>query len=334
MVVNPEYRDISVPTREWPLLDNYVPETENTCRQQNPAVYFNQLAAPVTTMRKIAEALLDAWPNVQTRCDYDQSTQLYKLGRIDRQSFGSRFMLGLVSLGDAARYGLRSAALETGQGSYVGPDDAGLAAAVALTTQQSKHQPFVLDQGDVKKSDTAYPGTMIVYTAARLRHLANDDAAKVAQFIRVSTSEGQQRGSGNGELPDGFLPIRDSGVTEKLHAAAQDVAAAVAAQHVPAEPEPTDDPTTEAPGNGAGGPGGSGGGVPDAGTPAGGEPSAAATPTVAPTEVAEALDMPATQPVSSSLAGGMLPLLLLLGGLGFVVATVLRFFVPMPRRQP
>ena len=58
------------------------------------------------------------------------------------------------------------------------------------------------------------------------------------------------------------------------------------------------------------------------------------SPTVAPTEAAEALDMPATQPVSSSLAGGMLPLLLLLGGLGFVIATVLRFFVPMPRRLP
>jgi hypothetical protein len=334
MVVNPEYQDISVPTPEWPLLDDYVPVTENTCRQQNPAVYFTQLAAPVTTMRKIAEALLDAWPNVQTRCDYDQSTKLYKLGRIDRQSFGSRFMLGLVSLGDAARYGLRSAALETTKGSYVEPGDAGLAAAVALTTQESKHQPFVLDQGDVKKSGQAYPGTMVVYTAARLQHLDKADAAKVAQFIRVSTSEGQQRGSGNGELPDGFLPIRDSGVTKKLHDSAQEVAAAVAAQHAPAEPEPTDDPTTEAPGNGAGAPGGSGGGVPDSGTPAGSDPSAAVTPTVAPTEAAEALDMPATQPVSSSLAGGMLPLLLLLGGLGFVIATVLRFFVPMPRRLP
>ena len=267
MVVNPEYQDISVPTPEWPLLDDYVPVTENTCRQQNPAVYFTQLAAPVTTMRKIAEALLDAWPNVQTRCDYDQSTKLYKLGRIDRQSFGSRFMLGLVSLGDAARYGLRSAALETTKGSYVEPGDAGLAAAVALTTQESKHQPFVLDQGDVKKSGQAYPGTMVVYTAARLQHLDKADAAKVAQFIRVSTSEGQQRGSGNGELPDGFLPIRDSGVTKRLHDSAQDVAAAVAAQRAPAEPEPTTDPTTEAPGNGAGGPGGSGGGVPEPGTP-------------------------------------------------------------------
>ena len=58
-------------------------------------------------MRKIAEALLDAWPNVQTRCDVDLATGAYKLGRIDRQSFGARFMLGIVSLGDVERYGLR-----------------------------------------------------------------------------------------------------------------------------------------------------------------------------------------------------------------------------------
>ena len=53
---------------------------------------------------------------------------------------------------------------------------------------------------------------MVVYTAARLQNLAQDDADKVAQFIRISTTEGQRPGSGNGELPDGFLPIRKTGV--------------------------------------------------------------------------------------------------------------------------
>ncbi|MCW2796996.1 hypothetical protein [Nocardioides sp.] len=331
MVVNPAYKDISMPTSEWPLLDSYVPETENTCRQENPAVYFTQLAAPVTTMRKIAEALLDAWPNVQTRCEYDQSTQQYKLGRIDRQSFGSRFMLGLVSLGDAARYGLRSAALETAKGAYVAPDDAGLGAAIGLTKQQSKYQPFTLDQGAVKRSTQAYPGTMVVYTAARLQNLDQGDAAKVAQFIRVSTSEGQRPGSGNGELPDGYLPIRSSGITKPLHASALAVADAVEAQRSPAEPQPTDQPTDTA-GNG-GAPDTSGGGVPGSGTPSAGKPSDGPTPSASPSAPATAVDMPATQPVSSTVAGGMLPLLLLLGGLGLVISTGLRFFVrPRGRR--
>ena len=135
MKVNPSYKKIELPRPEWPLLDDYIPETENTCRQNNPAVYFTQLAAPVTTLRKIAEALLDGWPNVQTRCDFDLATNSYKLGRVDRQSFGARFMLGIVSLGDVERYGLRSAALETKSG-YVAPTDESLGAAVALTTQK------------------------------------------------------------------------------------------------------------------------------------------------------------------------------------------------------
>ena len=107
---------LPMPRSDIPLLDSYIPKTQSDCRQKNPDVYFNQLAAPVSTLRKVAEALLDSWPNVQTRCEFDTSTGLYKLGRIDRQSFGSRFMLGIVSLGDAERYGLRPAALETKAG--------------------------------------------------------------------------------------------------------------------------------------------------------------------------------------------------------------------------
>ena len=183
-----------------------MPKTGSECWETNPPTYFNLLAAPVTTLAKISTALLDGWPNVQTRCDTDASTtpHTYKLGRGDRQSYGSRFMLGIVSLGDAARYGLRSAALETTKGTYVAPTNASLSAALKLSKQKAKLGPFVLDQADVRKSRTAYPGTMVVYTAARLQNLDQDDAAKVAQFVRVSTSEGQRQGSGNGAAGRGL----------------------------------------------------------------------------------------------------------------------------------
>ena len=324
MVVNPKYQDLEMPRPDIPLLDTYVPETASDCRQKNPAVYFNQLAAPVTTMRKIAEALLDAWPNVQTRCDFDTSTGLYKLGRIDRQSFGSRFMLGIVSLGDADRYGLRSAALETRPGTYVAPDNKSLAAAVALAEQDDAHRPFVLDQDDVRTAGQAYPGTMVVYTAARLQNLAEDDAAKVAQFIRISTTEGQHPGSGNGELPGGFLPIERTGVTAKLFDAAQETADAIEAQRPPAS-EPTGGP-------GAGGPAG-GGVVPPPGMPGDEEPATAPSPSAAPSVPPAAVSMPATEPVGSNLAGGLLPLLILLGAIGCVAATALRVAAPMVRRR-
>lgn len=328
MVVNPRYENIEVPRPDWPLLDSYIPETASECRQENPGVYFSQLAAPVTTMRKIAEALLDAWPNVQTRCDFDPATGDYKIGRIDRQSFGSRFMLGIVSLGDAERYGLRQAALETTPQTYVAPNDRSLAAAVALMSRDEEHQPFVLDQGAVRRSARAYPGTMVVYTAARLQNLAKSEAAKVAQFIRISTTEGQRPGSGNGQLPAGFLPIQRTGVTAKLFNAAQDTADAIEAQ---VEPE---EPTAPGGGNENGGTGGdtSGGGVPP-GVPGGGKPAKGGEPEVAPTEPPAPVAMPATQAVSSDLAGGLLPLLILLGAIGCLVAVALRIAGPVVRSR-
>lgn len=324
MVVNPKYKGLAMPRSDIPQLDTYIPETQSDCRQKNPAIYFSQLAAPVTTLRKIAEALLDAWPNVQTRCDYDPSTGLYKLGRVDRQSYGARFMLGIVSLGDAARYGLRSAALQTKTGTYVAPTQASLRSAIALTKQSAKHQPFVLDQADVRRSGSAYPGTMVVYTAARLRNLDQDDADKVAQFIRISTTEGQRVGSGNGQLPEGFLPITKTGVTAKLYASAQEVATAVEAQREPSS-KPTDDST--------GGGTDSGGITTPGDAPDADEPSPAASPSAVPTTPATAAPMPPTQAVSSGIAGGLLPLLILVGGIGCVAAVLARVAGPLLRRR-
>src|SRR3954454_2650938 len=100
---------------------------------------------------------------------------------------------------------------------------------------------------------------MVVYTAARLQHLDPEDAAKVAQFIRVSTTEGQRTGSGNGELPGGFLSIERTGATAKLSSSAADVATAVEEQQAP------DVDPTGAGADGGGTGGGAGGGAGGAG---------------------------------------------------------------------
>jgi hypothetical protein len=139
-------------------------------------------------------------------------------------------MLGLVSTGDAERLGLAQAQLETAGRTYVGPTPAAMARAIRTAEpSESGDAPFVLDMREVVKAN-AYPGTMIVYTAARTANLPAEDAAKVAEFIEVSTSEGQKTGFGNGELPAGYLPIGKSGVTAPLWKQAQAVAAAVAEQ--------------------------------------------------------------------------------------------------------
>lgn len=340
MVINPAYKNLALPTNEWPLLDSYVPETANECRQANPTVYFTSIAAPVTTLRKVSDALLDGWPNVQTRCDYDASTELYKLGRIDRQSYGSRFMLGVVSLGDAARFGLRSAALQTSTDTYVAPSDQTLANAVTLMKQKRALLPFTLDQADVTRAGNAYPGAMVVYTAAKLRNLAQEDADHVAQFVRVSTTEGQRAGSGNGQLPEGYLPIRAKGPTAKLLASANLVADAIEAQTPLVEPteDPTATPTSEPTDTTTDS-------VPtdtttddedDLTPPSDDAPSAAAPTVIVPSAypTLEAEQTAATQTADSSTAGKLFPVLLGVGLIGLLYSLGSRFLVRPPRRKP
>ena len=336
MKVNPSYEDIEVPRREWPMLDDFKPEAlPGTCRHANNAVpYLSQVAAPVTSLRTIAEALIDAWPNVQTTCEGPLAGGVFKTGRVDRQPFGQRFMMGVVSLGDAARFGLRTAALETRPKTYFGPDQGSLARGIALAEQKEKYEPFLLDQSDVRKDGRAYPGTMVVYTAARLRGMAKPDAKVVASFVRISTNEGQVPGRANGHLPEGFLPIRETGVTAKLHTSATEVAAAIEAQEG-LGPEPTQEP-----GQGSGG--GAGGGTP--GSPA--QPGDALPPAApSPPSVPEGQDpataslppaaapMPPTQQVGSGLAGGLLPVLIVLGGIGLLISAALRIAQPVLGRR-
>jgi hypothetical protein len=334
MRVNPKYRKIKLPREQWPLLDTFIPDTASACRDRNPGVYFTQLAAPVSSLRKIAEAILDGWPNVQTRCDADPATGLDKLGRVDRQSFGARFMIGITSLGDADRFGLHTAALETKSKTYVEPTSSSMTAAVKLMEQKKKLAPFELDQADVRKSGNAYPGTMVVYTAARLRNLAEEDAAKVALFMRTATTEGQRPGFGNGELPGGFLPIRKTGVTADLYAAARTVADAVEAQKpAAAETEPSETPTPSP--SAAADDDGSAPITSPEDAPAAGEPSASSAPAEAVPATASAtpVAMPPTEAISSRAASGVVPSLLILGLVGMALASLLRFFVQGPRRR-
>lgn len=334
MAVNPSYAKIELPRSEWPLLDDYVPSTNLECYLQNPSPYLGQVAAPVTHLRKIAEAVLDGWPNVQTKCDRSTTSDPWKVGRVDRQGVGTRFVLGVVSLGDAERFGLRSAALRTTGKRYVAPTDASMAAALKVARPSaSGDQAFSTDMKKLVRAGNAYPGTLVVYTAAKTSGLPRADAAKVAQFIRVATGEGQRAGRGNGELPAGFVPIRRSGVTKALHVQARAVADAVAAQRPPAvEPEPGDGDrgADEPPATGPVPDGGEApGDVPVSDPPATVEEPAPGAVNPEPVTVA----MPATRAVSSPLARSLLPLLVVGSGLAALLAAGPRLVLWLRRRS-
>src|SRR4029079_16274183 len=248
MRVNPAYRGLKLPVDSWPQLDTWqFKAAPNSClKTQGDAMppYMPLVANPVTSMQLAAQAMLFNWPNVETGCSgTGTQSDPYQLGRVAPQGMGNRFMLGLVTLGDAERYGLTTARLQAAPGHYVAADKAGIQAALALADPTSHLRPFDLTQAKIRTSKKAYPGSMLVYTAAKTFGLPAATADDVAQFIRVSTSEGQVPGRGNGQLAAGYVPIKDSGVTRGLHRQAQQVAAAVAAQKQP--PNPMSGPTTD-----------------------------------------------------------------------------------------
>ena len=340
MKVNPSYQDISLPIAEWPMLDTFVPASELECLVQNPAVYLSQVAAPVSYLRTIAEAVLDAWPNVQTKCDKPTMTDPFKLGRIDRQGIGTRFMLGITSLGDAARLGLRTAALHTGGGTYVGPGDASLSAAVKVAEPTAPLQPFELSQAALARMPRAYPATMIVYTAARTANLDEAEAAKVALFLDVALGEGQKRGYENGELPPGYLPITASGTTKALHDSAVAAARAIADQTGVTDEE---NPAKGNGGEGAPKPAGpsssSGGAAPVLPEPAEDDVPAAKSGTTKVPKPEKALESVvvetapvATAPQVSRVGQGLLPLALFVGLFAGVVSTGARVSGRLGRR--
>jgi hypothetical protein len=317
MVVNPSYKGYQLPTRTWELKDSFVGNTD--CWKANPSPFFSLMAAPVSRMYTITQALIDAQPNIQTRCEEQvNAATKWKLGKIDRQGYGNRFMLGLVSLGDAERYGIDVAQLQTTDGTYVAPSGASEAAAVKLMKQPSKYAPFTLDQAAVRTSAAAYPGTMVVYTAAKTCDLKADVADHVASFVRIATTEGQEPGSGNGQLPDGFLPITRAGATSALFTSAQQVADAVKAQKCAAPTGPAKAAVT-------------GGTSSTLAAPAASGPAAAAAAAkgaVATTSAATTpVSMGTTKAPSSAVGFLLLPILVALALAGAVASGIVRILV-------
>lgn len=241
--VNPAYQKMKLPVDSWPQLDTWqFKAAPNSClKAQGKSMppYMPLIANPMTSMQLVAQALLYNWPNVETGCTGNgTSDDPYQLGRIAPQGYGNRFMLGLVTLGDAERYGLTTARLQAAPGHYVAADSQGIKGALALAKPTSKLRPFDLTQASIRKSKKAYPGSMLVYTAAKTYGLSKTTAADVAQFIRVATTQGQVPGRGNGQLAAGYVPIVKSGVTKRMWEQAQQVAAAVARQKAPPSQKP------------------------------------------------------------------------------------------------
>ena len=158
MVVNPNYRKIALPVTSWPLLDTYYNDIHNNCISDNHSPVLPLIAGPVTDPAQITFNLQYGISNAQINCVVPAGTTdspgSRRLAAEGRQQPGQRFLLGLVALGDAERYQLKTASLQTQQDagapakfsdatgrSFVAPTTESLTAAAKLLHRIRRRPP-------------------------------------------------------------------------------------------------------------------------------------------------------------------------------------------------
>jgi hypothetical protein len=347
MVVNPNYKGIALPTASWPILDQFVSKAAqetNPCLAANPVPYLPLVAAPVSNPAIVTLNMQYGIANSQINCvNAGQTNQ--KLGGLGRLTPGKRAIFGVVSLADAARYQLPTASLlthkdagapddiqDTSGRTFVAPSNDSMKAAAAMLKQDKAAGTWVLPYADLRgdSGKGAYPGTMLMSLNVPTKGLLTTDAKKYADFVRFAATTGQTQGVGNGQLPEGYLPMTVANGLGSLATYAKNAADAIAAQqgYVPAvdgsskPPAPTPIPTpTPTPIASTGSPSGGSGSSAEPSTSTSASPSV--SPSASPSVTAVAL-VPTgfTAPINAGPLGKALPGLLglaLLTGLGAIV---------------
>jgi hypothetical protein len=255
MVVNPHYKDIALPVSSWPLRDtfdlpeSYIKSDINPCYTYSPSPWLSLIANPTAILSNIAEDMQFALSNAEIACpngDRDDLSTL-KMQTLGRQPTGSRFLIGVTSLGEVYRYGLTPASLQTtanvpdpdakftdAEGrSFVAPSTTTLRNAAALLKPDDNAGVWDFSYAAVhndSSADDAYPGTMVIYADVPTTGLPKGDALKLAKLLRFAAGPGQISGLQNGQLPPGYLPITKANGLASLATYTSTAANAVAAQ--------------------------------------------------------------------------------------------------------
>lgn len=226
MQVNPNYKNIQLPVTNFPQLDASEPQDLykpdiNHCLADDPVPWLPLIASPLESQAIVTLDLQFGIADSQVQCSDPGATD-EKLVSLGTEQPGRRFILGVTSLGDAARYKLDTASLETQGGSadtktfsvsgrsFAAPSAATLRAAARMLKPDPTLGTWVLPYAQLRTAadgKNAYPGTMLVSTDIPVKGLASDVAQGYGQFLAFIASRGQQPGFGNGDLPPGYLPM-------------------------------------------------------------------------------------------------------------------------------
>jgi hypothetical protein len=341
MKVNPNYKDIALPVTRWPLLDTFqsgyeYTATANPCLNASPSPWLPLVASPVQSIETLTLDMQFDIANSQINCVVSGNSA--KLASVGRESYGQRFLLGVTTLGDASRYALDTAALQTDTAgkTFVGPTPAAMAAAAHMFKADPSQGTWTVPYDAMHttaQGAAAYPGTMLISMDVPTTGLPRSDAAHYATFMEFAATTGQTPGFGDGQLPPGFLPMTAAnglGAEQKYTEVASTYVAAQS-DTVPSisAPEPVSD-NSATPGNS----GNTGGGSTPTSTPLGNKVGAIPSSATANPGSSSSLPQGATQSIASvgktlgitsGFAALALPLVLILGLLCLLAIPVTMF---------
>jgi len=345
MVVNAKYKGIKLPVTQWPLLDTYVPPSLaqvgiNPCLAASPIPWLTLVASPVESMATITLDLQYNVSDSEVGCNNGSPPSFETVGQ---EGPGQTFILGLTSLADADQFGLRAASLETQGGStsdakfttsagrtFVAPSNASMRAAVATMVPDPNTGSWTVPYSKMRTSAAgrlAYPGTILISTDVRTHGVPKSSAHDYSEFLSFAAGAGQHPGFGNGQLPPGYLPLTAANGASTMVAytrlAASDVAAQNSRVPVPGQSRqsgPSSHPHSPSPSSSpsAGSTANPSPSVPG-GQPNGSASAGASLPTVSTSPGPTTPPIATTADVRSTVAGNLLPIVLLVA---LIIATI------------
>jgi len=222
MHVNTYYLGLKYPINGFLPMDPYFPVST-----QYAPVY------PLSTLA--SDMALNQEPGTQ---DFkDPITGNYD--SIPPQVPGDRDMWSVLDTGNAERFLIPQASLENAAGKFVQPTDTAMAAAVKDMTKTSAG---TLQMNYTKKDPAAYPLTMVIYAVVPTGGISKAKATAISRFLDFVANQGQQPGTGPGQLPVGYLPLPQS-LRQQTLKAATEVLDRIGNPKPAKSPKPTVSPT-------------------------------------------------------------------------------------------
>jgi hypothetical protein len=333
MIVNPAWKGTPFPASRAELRDTaimrHAASNEPTpCDGSTPVPYLTKIANTVPGLEEAALGLVDNRPT-RAFCVLDNTPTppVWSLKRVDPEFFPNRRYIAITSVSYAKLYSLPMAELKTpykdasGNDMYQAPTEDSMLRALGSTKMDGKTGTLLVDHAAIPQQ--AYPGTFLVYAAVPTKGVEKKLAGDYATFVRYAATQGQTRGTGAGQLPDGYVPLPDP-----LRQQATTAADAIAAQGAQVPLPPPDLPKRVQrsvqnwltnPGTGTG----SGTGTGTGATPAGGAPpSVGAGASPAASGSSRPATVSATRSDTSPFGRWVLPIVLILGLVAAAAAPV------------